>query len=688
MHLSNISPISITIPSDLSLGANVKVTCLKSNNETLTQRNKTFSSQEDYSSYMWLGDDYCYSVEFISNDLIYIDKLINKKIQISISYRELSNKIYGIIDNVTLSNRKSAMGEANYKISVVSSINILKQKKTDRIFVKKTAKEILKTLLKENLYQERIDYIINLEKSYPIIECWIQYQESDYDNLQRLISKWGIFYYYSNGIVYFVDGNQRCNNTNIIVKLSNKLDQVDASFVSFNPKWTYLEEGMRYSEYNPKAPLKPFNQSASNTTDVQAYGTKHISGANYYSLDMGRYLIDIKQKSVDWQRELFYLDTLQVNINLGDRVFINDGLYKKFTGYYLVVAKKERLNVGSACFAVSVNSTDKGYINELVLIPILRQYKLPSCYHQKQYPALEAKIAGTNKTDIVLDKEGCYRLDLNFKRYNKLDKNMSSPIRALSSNSGANYDKGFNIPYPTESEVIISFINGDINRPVIQGESHKTTNPVTARNSQQNIISTKSTTITFDDDNKLPSLSIKNINNLIRFSSNLEEASKSKIEVLAKKGIHEQKFGDEYNQKILDDSNINIKNNYYKDIKLSYTIASKSANVICNKDNNTSIDGCFNIKTDNNTKLESSNNILIKNKSLIVQSKSSLDIESKASSISISSSRDLSICANRKIIIQQSGAFIKIENRGVFIYSPVSFSASSSIKASGLVNIN
>jgi hypothetical protein len=103
------------------------------------------------------------------------------------------------------------------RISFAAAIFALQHGKDSRVFENRTAPEIIEEVVKEALEPFDRGIRLKLTRSYPKREYCTQYQESDWDFIQRLMADEGIFFYFEDGetendteTVVLVDSNESC----------------------------------------------------------------------------------------------------------------------------------------------------------------------------------------------------------------------------------------------------------------------------------------------------------------------------------------------------------------------------------------------------------------------------------------------------------------------------------------------
>ncbi|ETS30950.1 Rhs element Vgr protein [Photorhabdus khanii NC19] len=87
-----------------------------------------------------------------------------------------------------------------------------------------------------------------------------------------------------------------------------------------------------------------------------------------------------------------------------------------------------------------------------------------------------ATVVGPAGEEIYVSKEGCIRVHFHWDRYDKADENASCWVRFAQGWNGSGY--GFMAVPRIGQEVIVSYLNGDIDRPIVTGCTYNGLNTV------------------------------------------------------------------------------------------------------------------------------------------------------------------------------------------------------------------
>ncbi|MCA9403216.1 MAG: type VI secretion system tip protein VgrG [Candidatus Omnitrophica bacterium] len=123
------------------------------------------------------------------------ERLLGQPVTVSVS-REGTDPWYysGIINRFVLKSI-TADGEAIYRIRFVPKLWYLNLTSDARIFQEQSVPDIVATVLRENGVT---DFRFALTDAYPVRECIVQYNETDFDFVNRLLGDEGIHYFFEH----------------------------------------------------------------------------------------------------------------------------------------------------------------------------------------------------------------------------------------------------------------------------------------------------------------------------------------------------------------------------------------------------------------------------------------------------------------------------------------------------------
>ncbi|NTV09216.1 MAG: type VI secretion system tip protein VgrG [Zoogloea sp.] len=151
-----------------------------------------------------LSRNYRYELDCLSPDMhVELKDLLGQPVEIGLLLPEGGERL--LTGLVTRAEQRGADGGfALYRLTVEPALATLAHRRNSRVFSDKTVPEIVSTLLDEHLaantaFTQSFQYEAHLEKSYPQRSYTLQYRESDLAFIERLLAEEGISYCYTHG---------------------------------------------------------------------------------------------------------------------------------------------------------------------------------------------------------------------------------------------------------------------------------------------------------------------------------------------------------------------------------------------------------------------------------------------------------------------------------------------------------
>ncbi|MFT0213815.1 type VI secretion system tip protein VgrG [Pseudomonas sp. F1_0610] len=401
----------------------------------------------------------------------------------------------------------SSADEAEYSVIIEPKFALLSlQKYSHRFFLNKSVPEVIQQILSEHGFEDW-EYNFDLKRKYPQRAQINQYQESDKDFIERLLSELGIFYSFilnektQTEIITFGD-TQACFEFGKKLALnspSGMNDNTVASIWGLSYQQSVSEHSLFVKDYNYRqahellsseiTDVTKGNSHETNYGRVYNYQARHLTAgkpinaatesANFWAqLDHERLLAEqtlIYGKSTD--HTLRTAQTLTITESKGSNT-----LPDILTNPILIT---ELIFTISRTDALLVNFTATAYNETICWRPQLKPRPIIS-------GTLTARIA--NIPDQYLyahqNEQGLYWVRFDADIDEKPEGYSSMPVRLAKSYAGDTY--GIHFPLLKGTEVAIAFHEGDPDRPYIAYAFHDSRHPdhVDSRNNTRNVIRT------------------------------------------------------------------------------------------------------------------------------------------------------------------------------------------------------
>src|SRR5262249_15147271 len=142
-----------------------------------------------------ISQPFCFRVDLLSKDpALPLDKLLGQRATISIPLADGSTRyINGVIWRVTQRGRDTQY--VSYRAEIVPWLQFLTLRQDCRIDQDMTVPDIITSRFKELGF---FDYRVNLQGAFPKLDYCVQYQETDFHFVSRLMEQYGIFYFFEH----------------------------------------------------------------------------------------------------------------------------------------------------------------------------------------------------------------------------------------------------------------------------------------------------------------------------------------------------------------------------------------------------------------------------------------------------------------------------------------------------------
>jgi len=436
-----------------------------------------FTTREEISS------PYEVDLTIASKDEIDFDDVIGKPALLTILGDERDRYIHGIINEFTQS---GATGDFHlYQASMVPSLWLLSLEQDCRIFQKKSVQDIVKQVLQDaGITAEKFDF--RLQNQYQPREYCVQYRETDLNFISRLLEEEGIFYFFehsqNNHVLVFGDSTV---NYKPIEGKPNDQNQVEVPFHypdALVPEKEFVSSMILSRQIRSgKVTLRDFNfekPSLDLTSQKQADSHQKLEmydyPGEYLDVDRGKKLADVRLQEAIAFKDKAEGQSICPRFIPGFTFKLTDHETEGFDQEYLIV---EIVHTGSQPQTLEerAGGGESSYSNQFFAIPSSVTYR-PERNTPK--PVVEgvqtAIVVGPAGEEIYTDPHGRVKVQFHWDREGKRNENSSCWIRVSQLWAGAGWGAMF-IPR-IEQEVIVDFIEGDPDRPIITGRVYHGTN--------------------------------------------------------------------------------------------------------------------------------------------------------------------------------------------------------------------
>lgn len=344
-----------------------------------------------------------------------------------------------------------------------------------------------------------------------------QFEESSFAFLSRLLEYFGIYYFFEQGaqgeaLVFCGDRQYQPQTPSVLTyrrqdselevgqglavvrsferKLVQQVAQIHLQDFSASKADVQLHcsASVAAASLAADAPLEQHQQLAQSTEFI---GVRGVYGEHFGSTEAGQWLATRRAQAIGCRHREFHAAGRAGQVR---------------AGYPVLLAGHPRLLLNTTYHVIEVSH--QGYqplpglgqggemaanvATRFVALPVDVQFR-PACTTPKPWVQglLSAIVEGDEHSDMpLLNEHGCYKVSFPFIRGSKNATRGSAWVRMATPSSGSGH--GMNFPLLKGAEVLVSFLGGDPDRPVIVGSVPNSANPnrVNERNVTQSGLGT------------------------------------------------------------------------------------------------------------------------------------------------------------------------------------------------------
>ncbi|KAF1009023.1 MAG: Actin cross-linking toxin VgrG1 [Luteibacter sp.] len=454
--------------------------------ETLLFSNMTAAEQ--------LGRLFAYDVEAISRDVsIDLRALLGTPMTVTLTtpqgYVRYFNGIvaeaeqtgFVMVDNVRY---------AVYKVHLVPKPWLLKQTLDCRIYKNQTVPDIVRALLAEFGYG---DVKLSLSGSYTAREYCVQYRESYFDFISRLMEQEGIYYYFthtrSTHTMVLSDSLGAHKTVSTFEQIpyappTERGHRVKASISEWSLANTVNPTRVRLDDYDYLRPKASLAANEEVTDHAHAHGISNLDIYDYPYQTQG-YEQQVKDGNRYAQVRVDALSVRQATSSgVTDAAGMATGILFTLKDFPLGAANREYLVIETTIRLVEVDYQTGGGAPDMDESPFACEFKviasqqpfrtLATTPHPRIAGLQTAVVYGTTPEDIAVDKYGRVQVTFFWNPPGKPKADQSCPVRVASGWAGKRWG-AVQIPRVGQ-EVVVSFLEGNPDRPLIVGSVYNADN--------------------------------------------------------------------------------------------------------------------------------------------------------------------------------------------------------------------
>lgn len=394
---------------------------------------------------------------------------------------------------------------STYRAEVVPWTWLLTRRTDCRIFQNRNVEEIVEAVFDKLGFT---DYEFKLNASYePLVNC-VQYRETDFAFVSRLLEAAGIFYYFrhEDGKHTLVLADAASHIEPVAGQETARLDPSPESRKEedhIDSWWAeqILQPGnYALTDYNFIDPGTDLLVGAASTVkvannaryEVYDYPGHYVNlgGENDGKLDKGDALVQVRREEGDCRACLHRGEGACRAFASGYRFDLEGHARGEFNASYLLTSVTHALvQTGDLVSGAAVNAS---YSNTFTCIPHAVTFRPPRTTPRPRVDGPQtAVVTGPAGEEIYVDKYGRVKVRFHWDRESSGDENSSCWIRVAQNLAGKEWGMIF---HPRiGQEVVVDFLEGDPDRPLITGRVYNARQPIPYAEPTRSGVKTSST---------------------------------------------------------------------------------------------------------------------------------------------------------------------------------------------------
>jgi len=405
-------------------------------------------------------------------------------------------------------------GGAFYRATLAPRLHWLKGIQHHQVFLGRTVPEIIEACLKDGGLTVR-DFEFRLQNAYPSLDYVCQYGESHLDFISRWSEREGIYYFFEQGPagekVIFTDSRtvhgSHPQGGAVRYAPPSALDtpESEETIRALHCRRRMTPAGVRIQDYNGQKPSMEVSGTAA--VGERSLGQVYLYGEPAATPEEAERQARLRAETLLCRQEVFEAEGNAPALSAGYTFQLSKHFRDSFNQVYL--ALEIRHEGSQAGYLVAGLGRDPGeaekqvyYRNRLQAIPAGVQFRPERLTPRPQVAGyLPAHVDGAGSGQYAeLDEQGRYKVSLPFDLAERPAGKASAWFRRATPYAGS--DHGMHFPLHKGTEVLLTFQDGDLDRPIIAAAvpNPETPSPVTGTNQTNSVILTGSgNRIQFED---------------------------------------------------------------------------------------------------------------------------------------------------------------------------------------------
>jgi type VI secretion system secreted protein VgrG len=406
--------------------------------------------------------------------------MLGKDATLILTRGALTRRFVGIVQEVEVDDLNPGDTSLSFSIRVRPALWMLSLNRDSRVFQKKTAPAIVKEVLEKALGPYKRKIKDDLKETYPEREYCVQYQESDLTFVSRLLEEEGISYSFDfegdTELVVLRDKNESFLKVKTLptegllpYHPDARTGAIDESISNFQVlrQSTTTKVFVRDNDFTRKELFFDDKEGDADELGRTRESYEHGSGRSIEMYDYSAGSRTFQKNDAARQKlirhQLHVRDAVMSYAANSDAIGLAPGVKFELTGH-----KEDGEYVATRVCHASTGGEGEGYVNTFHCIPLATVFRPSRGTPKPRIPSIQtAIVTGPEGEEIHVDEYGRVKVQFYWDREGKKDDKTSCWIRTQQTWAGNGFGTWW-VPR-IGMEVIVQFVDGDPDRPMVTG---------------------------------------------------------------------------------------------------------------------------------------------------------------------------------------------------------------------------
>jgi type VI secretion system secreted protein VgrG len=417
-----------------------------------------------------------FELDLISDDNgIAAAQIVGKNVTFSIDLADGSSRSFNGFVSRLFAGDEDLGGRRNYRAEVVPWLWFLTRTSDCRIFQNKTVPEIVEQIFKDLGFSDF--ETAGIRGSHPKRDYCVQYCETDFNFVSRLMEEEGIFYFFKHedGKHSLVLADEKraykdCGEKEVDYPHHYGARAITDHITRWEHRYEFRTGKWSQTDYNfetPSADLMTNENSLVELPGVDKYEFYDYPGRYGKTAD-GRPLTRVRMEEEEVEHDVVEGESLCKTFTPGGKFKVRQHRSSSEEGKSYVITSIEHAAQEPLAYETGGAAAEFDYRNSFKCIPADVPFRPQRTTPKPREHGIQtAVVVGPSGEKIFPDKYGRVKVQFHWDRYGKKDENSSCWIRISFPWAGQGWG-GVSLPHVGQ-EVIIAFEHGDVDRPIIVG---------------------------------------------------------------------------------------------------------------------------------------------------------------------------------------------------------------------------